>query len=270
VPGRKESPIAATAVEQVTVRYGDFEALTDVSLEVQPGEIVAVLGPNGAGKSTLLGVMAGALETAKGVVRLFGEPTTTQDRRDIAKRVAFVTQSAEVAFGFTVREVVMMGRAPHQAGWMVPSAADVQVVDEAIAMCELHGLENRRVDALSGGEQKRVAIARAMAQSPKLLLLDEPGAFLDVRHQLALYDLLARLTAQKLAVVLSMHDINAAAQYASRIALLKSGKLVGIGSVEEVLTYRRLRETFDADLYCGINDVTGVRFFLPMRAQPRS
>jgi iron complex transport system ATP-binding protein len=252
------------------MRYGDFEALTDVSLEVHPGEIVAVLGPNGAGKSTLLGVMAGALETAKGVVRLFGEPTTTQDRREIAKRVAFVTQSADVAFGFTVREVVMMGRAPHQAGWMAPSTEDMQVVDEALAMCELQGLENRRVDALSGGEQKRVAIARAMAQSPKLLLLDEPGAFLDVRHQLALYDLLTVLTTKNLAVVLSMHDINAAAQYASRVALLKSGKLVGIGSVEEVLTYRRLRETFDADLYCGTNDVTGVRFFLPMRSRPQS
>jgi len=266
VPGRKESGIeGATAAEHVTVRYGDFEALSDVTLEVLPGEIVAVLGPNGAGKSTLLTVIAGARAPTSGVVRVFGEDTRKLDRQHIAKRVAFVTQATDVAFGFTVREVVMMGRAPHQAGWMTPSADDEAAVRDALGMCELVGLEARAVDALSGGEQKRVAIARALAQSPKLLLLDEPGAFLDVRHQLALYDLLIDLASKGLAVVLSMHDINAAAQYATRIALLKKGALVAVGSVEDVLTYRRLRETFDADLYCGVNDVTGARFFLPMR-----
>jgi iron complex transport system ATP-binding protein len=160
---------------------------------------------------------------------------------------------------------VMMGRAPHQGGWMVASEDDERAVSDALTKCELERLSSRPVDALSGGEQKRVAIARALAQSPKLLLLDEPGAFLDVRHQLALYDLLVELAASGLAVALSMHDINAAAQYASRIVLLKAGSVVAMGSVEEVLTYRRLRETFDADLYCGVNDVTGARFFLPMR-----
>jgi iron complex transport system ATP-binding protein len=262
VPRRKESGIA---LEDVTVRYGDFRALANVSLEVAPREIVTVLGPNGAGKSTLLRVMAGALAPSSGVSRLFGESLDELERNRIARTVAFVTQSADVAFGFTVREVVMMGRAPHQGGWMTPSADDLRAVDDALRLCELRDLERRPVDALSGGEQKRVAIARALAQSPKVLLLDEPGAFLDVRHQLALYDLLVDLAQQGLAIVLSMHDINAAAQYASRVALLKTGALVAIGSVEEVLTYRRLRETFDADLYCGVNDVTGARFFLPMR-----
>ncbi len=261
--------ITAAAVDGVTVKYGAFEALVGVTLEVGSGEIIAILGPNGAGKSTLLTVMAGsrapAVVLSKGTVRLFGEDTDGQDRQRIAQRVAFVTQGAEVAFGFTVREVVMMGRAPHQGGWLTASADDERAVDDALEMCELGALETRRVDALSGGEQKRVAIARALAQSPKLLLLDEPGAFLDVRHQLALYDLLVRLAKDGMAIVLSMHDINAAAQYASRVALLKAGKLVAIGTVEEVLTYRRLRETFDADLYCGVNDVTGTRFFLPMR-----
>src|SRR6202030_1679168 len=160
--------------------------------------------------------------------RLFGENVEKLDRNRVARTVAFVTQSADVAFGFTVREVVMMGRAPHQGGWMTPNDVDVDAVDEALRLCELRDLERRPVDALSGGEQKRVAIARALAQSPKVLLLDEPGAFLDVRHQLALYDLLVDLAKQGRAVVLSMHDINAAAQYASRVALLKAGALVAI------------------------------------------
>lgn len=259
------------SLEDCTVRYGaGAPALDGVSLEVAAGEIVALLGPNGAGKSTLLRVVAAALAPERGAVRLLGEDARAMDWRRVAQRVAFVTQISEVAFGFSVREVVMMGRAPHQAGWMTATDADLHAVDEALRLLDLRELAARPVDALSGGEQKRVAIARALAQSPKLLLLDEPGAFLDVRHQLALYDLLADLADAGLAVVLSMHDINAAAQYASRVALLKTGRLVAIGSIEEVLTYRRLRETFDADLYCGVNDVTGARFFLPMRRASKS
>ena len=259
-------------LDDVTVRYGGGEpALAGVSLEVAAGEIVALLGPNGAGKSTLLRAMAAAVPPEAGRVRLLGDDVRELDRRRVAQRVAFVTQTEEVAFGFSVRDVVMMGRAPHQGGWMAATEADERAVDEAMRRLDLRELSARRVDALSGGEQKRVAIARALCQllgegdAPKLMLLDEPGAFLDVRHQLALYDLLADLAGRGLAVVVSMHDVNAAAQYASRVALLKAGKLVAIGSVEDVLTYRRLRETFDADLYCGVNDVTGARFFLPMR-----
>ncbi len=254
------------SLEGVTVRYGEgVPALDGVSLDVSKGEVVAVLGPNGAGKSTLLRVMAGSLAPAAGTVRLEGSDVSGLDRRGLARRVGFVTQTADVAFGFSVREVVMMGRAPHQGNWMNATEADEHAVDEAMRRLELVDLVSRHVDALSGGEQKRVAIARALAQSPSLLLLDEPGAFLDVRHQLALYDLLVELAEGGLAVVLTMHDINAAAQYASRVALLKSGSLVAIGAIDEVLTYRRLRETFDADLYCGVNDVNGARFFLPMR-----
>ena len=190
----------------------------------------------------------------------------TIDRRALARSVAFVTQSADVAFGFSVRDVVMMGRAPHQGNWMTATDADQYAVSDAMRALDLDSLAARSVDTLSGGEQKRVAIARTLAQSPKLLLLDEPGAFLDVRHALALYDLLCDLAEKKsVAIVVTMHDINAAAQYASRVALLKGGKLVAMGTMEEVLTYKKLQETFERDLYCGVNDVTGARFFLPMR-----
>jgi iron complex transport system ATP-binding protein len=258
------------ALEGVTVRYGEGPpALKNVSLGVSRGEVVAILGPNGAGKSTLLRVIAGTLPKA-GAVKLDGTDVTKIERRELARKVAFVTQTTDVAFGFTVRDVVMMGRAPHQGSWMAAREEDERAVDDAMQALALGDLARRRVDELSGGEQKRVAIARALAQAPALILLDEPGAFLDVRHQLALYDLLVDLAKTKdLAVALTMHDINAAAQYASRVALLKAGVLVAIGSVEDVLTYRRLRETFDADLYCGVNDVNGARFFLPMRNQTK-
>jgi iron complex transport system ATP-binding protein len=171
------------------------------------------------------------------------------------------------AFGFVVRDVVMMGRAPHQDAWMRSSTEDGRAVDDALARFDLGALASRRVDELSGGEQQRVAIARALAQKPDVLLLDEPGAFLDVRHQVMLYDLLEELCAGGMACVVVMHDLNVAAQYATQVVLMKSGRLVAVGSIEEVMTYGRLREAFDADLYCGVNDVNGARLFVPMKGR---
>jgi len=258
-------------VRDATARYehaGTRYSLLDASVDARPGEILTVLGPNGAGKSTLMRVMAGSLVPEKGSVQLFGAPMTELARREVARKVAVVPQLGEVAFGFSVREVVLMGRAPHQGAWMTPAPSDLEVVKDAIERCDLVGLEDRSVAELSGGEQKRVAIARAIAQQPRLMLLDEPGAFLDVRHQIALCDLLAELAAaSNVAIVCVMHDLNVAAQYASRVVLMKGGRVLGVGTVEEVMTYRKLHEAFDADLYCGVNDLTGDRFFLPMRGK---
>ncbi len=251
-------------------RFGQTDVLRGVSLAVNAGELVCILGPNGAGKSTLLRVMAGTLAPSAGEARLLGERIGTWDRRRFARHVAVVSQMSEVAFGFTVRDVVMMGRAPHQDGWMQVNAADREIVQRAIQRCDLADLALRPVEELSGGEQKRVAIARALAQKPRVLLLDEPGAFLDVRHQVALYDLLAQAAAEEgLACVIVMHDLNIASQYATRVVLAKGGELLAVGSVEEVMTHGRLLKTFDADLYCGVNELTQTRFFLPMRGRSR-
>ncbi len=264
-------PEAVIEARGAEVRYaaGREPALQDAHLAVAPGELVGVLGPNGAGKSTLLRVLSGVLAPTRGTVHLFGEELGAIGRREVARRVAMVAQQTDVTFGFTVLEVVMMGRAPHQDTWMRAGAEDERVVARTLERCDLSALASRRVDELSGGEQKRVAVARALAQEPRVLLLDEPGAFLDVRHQVALYGLLTDLAADEhLAVVVSMHDLNAAAEYATRVVLAKGGRFVAVGTVEEVMTYRQLKETFDADLYCGVNDLTGSRFFLPMRARP--
>jgi len=255
---------------EVTARYrdGDAPSLDGVSIDVQAGELIALLGPNGAGKSTLLRVLAGVLTPLAGEVRLFGRAMRSLDRRAIAQELAVVPQTEAIAFGFSVREVVSMGRAPHQGGWMRATAEDDDIVDDVLARCDLASLARRSVRALSGGEQKRVAIARALAQRPRVLLLDEPGAFLDVRHQIALYDLLAdEVRSGQIACAVVMHDLNIAAQYASRIALAKDGRLVAIGAVDEVMTWARLRETFDTDLYAGFNELTSTRFFLPMRTR---
>jgi iron complex transport system ATP-binding protein len=237
-----------------------------VDLSLGAGELVCVLGPNGSGKTTLVRVASGLLVPSEGEVHLLGADVARLPRAEIARTLAVVEQQQELAMGFTVREVVAMGRAPHQGAWMRPSAHDEAAVAAALERCDLVELATRPAHALSGGEQKRVAVARALAQEPKVLLLDEPGAFLDVKHQLDLYELLAaEVKGRELACLVVMHDLNVAAQFADRIVLVKDGRVVAAGTVEDVMTWKTLKETFDADLYCGVNDLTGARFFLPMR-----
>lgn len=246
--------------------------LRNVSLHVASGEMVCVLGPNGAGKTTLVRVASGLLAPWQGEVRLLGQPLRGRSRSDVARALAVVEQMQRVSGAFTVREVVSMGRAPHQGEWMRLTERDERLVDDALSRCDLNAVVSRPVGALSGGEQKRVAVARALAQEPKVLLLDEPGAFLDVRHQLELYELIATEVKQRgMACLVVMHDLNLAAQFADRVVLMKGGSLVAAGAVSDVMTWRTLKETFDTDLYCGVNDLTGARFFLPMRgADPKN
>ncbi len=244
--------------------------LNDVDLVVAAGELVCVLGPNGAGKTTLVRVASGVLGVTTGDVQLLGRDVASLTRAEVARGLAVVEQQQELSMGFTVREVVAMGRAPHQGAWMRPTESDEVIIAEALERCDLVSLAKRPARALSGGEQKRVAIARALVQEPKVLLLDEPGAFLDVRHQLDLYELLAsEVKGRELACLVVMHDLNVAAQFADRVVLMKDGRVVAAGKVDEVMTWKTLKETFDADLYCGVNELTGARFFLPMRA-PRA
>ena len=238
--------------------------LQSVNLHVRAGEMVCVLGPNGAGKTTLVRVASGLLAPASGSIDLLGQSLGQRTRLEIAKVLAVVEQLQELAEGFTVREVVAMGRAPHQDAWMRLGVDDERIVDEALARCDLNELRERPARELSGGEQKRVAVARAFAQQPRVLLLDEPGAFLDVRHQLELYTLLANAVSKDdLACLVVMHDLNVAAQYADRVVLMKNGGVVASGSVKDVLTESIVNDVFDCRLHCGSRD--GVPYFLPIR-----
>lgn len=254
-------------LRDVTAGYGAArDELCGVDLAVSAGEMVCVLGPNGAGKTTLVRVASGLLAPRSGSVHLLGEPLLGRSRVEVARVLAVVEQMQELAEGFTVREVVAMGRAPHQDAWMRLGDEDEAIVDEAIARCELVSLQHRSARELSGGEQKRVAVARAFAQQPRVLLLDEPGAFLDVRHQLELYAVLSEaVSAQKLACLIVMHDLNVAAEYADRVVLMKAGRVVASGAVKDVLTESIVNDTFDCALYRG--ERNGVPFFLPTRPQ---
>jgi iron complex transport system ATP-binding protein len=252
LPTRRET-YSVLRLDNVSMRYSpgqrDPMALERVSMEVRPGELTALLGPNGSGKSTLLRLAAGLLPPSEGRVWVFGRDLRAMDRRELARGVAFLVQNESVALGYRVRDVVSMGRAPHQNAWMQERTEDRRVVAEALLQCDLDALAERRVDELSVGEQRRVALARALAQEPRLLLLDEPSAFLDVRHRLALHELLARIVARgSIACVVAMHELEAAAQLATGVVLLRGGRVVAAGRPDEVMTSGRLREVFDVEV----------------------
>ncbi len=258
----------ALAAIDVSASYpkASSPAIRAITLSLAAGEMLATLGPNGAGKSTLLRVLSGVLAPSHGRVLLDGQDLTTMDRREVARRIAVVPQNVQVGFGFTVRQVVMMGRSPHQGALLLPSRQDQDLVQDTLERTGLRTLADRPVDSLSGGEQKRVAIARALAQQPRILLLDEATAHLDIRHAVTLHALIRReIRENQLACLAVMHDLNEAAQNADRVLLLEQGSVKALGPIEQVMTYRILRETFGVDLYVGVNEVDGTRYFVPMR-----
>ncbi|MBW2528071.1 MAG: ABC transporter ATP-binding protein [Deltaproteobacteria bacterium] len=247
--------------------------LADLAATLEAGQLCAVLGPNGAGKSTLVRVIAGTLAPTRGRVLLYGEDAATLDRAAMARKIAVVPQRSEVALGFSVREVVAMGRAPLQGAWQRSTAADERAVDRALEIGELDDLADRPVSSLSGGEQKRVHIARALAQQAPILLLDEAAAHLDVRHAIAMYELIrSEVIASNIACLAVMHDLDAAAQYADRVLLLKDGRLVAEGSVDEVMSARELERAFDVSIHAGQVEgegpAAGRRYFLPVAVPP--
>lgn len=224
------------------------DVLRGVSLSVRSGELVAVLGPNGAGKSTLVRVLAGLHRPTSGRVTLGGVDVATLDRRGVAQRLAVVPQVTDVALGFRVREVVAMGRAPFQGALLAESDADRARVTEALTRCDLWEKAERPVDELSGGEQRLVAIARALAQDAPSLLLDEPGAHLDVRHAHAVYGLVRdEVDRRGLACVAVLHDLNAAARFADDLAVMRDGALIAHGPPAAVLTAPLLRAAFNIE-----------------------
>ncbi len=235
--------------------YGERTVVHELSLSVARGTVTALLGANGSGKSTLLRAVAGLCRIAGGRVRLGGGDAARLERRAIARLVAIVPQRVEVAAGYSVREVVAMGRAPHQQGWLRPSPADEEIIDETLADCELADFAARPIDGLSGGEQQRVHIARALAQRAPILLLDEAAAHLDLRHAALLHQLVRRLVSEReLACLSAMHDLSAAARFADRAAILREGRLLAEGPAAEVMTAERLGEALGVEVSCSRTD----------------
>lgn len=231
----------------LSVRYPRTErpALSDVTIALTAGELVAVVGPNGSGKTTLLRALLGTIPLASGSVELLGRPLGEWGPRDMAQVVGVVTQREETLFPLTVEETVALGRYAHLGPVASPGDADRLVIAEAMRRADVAALAGRRTDTLSGGEWQRVRIARALAQDPRLLVLDEPTASLDVRHEMEVFELARGLAGQGIATLLVTHHLNLAARYADRLVLLHEGTCVVDGAPATVLTPQHVTRVFE-------------------------
>ena len=246
--------------------FGYAEALLFSGLEIgiAPGEMVALIGPNGSGKTSLLKLLAGTLRPAQGGVTLDGTPVSGMPARTRARKIAVVPQETYPVFDFTVRETVLMGRTAHLGALGIESAADLAAADEALQRTGTRHLAGRMLSHLSGGERQLVVIARALAQRPSWLLLDEPTAFLDIRHRLEIYQLLARLNQEQgLTIVTTSHDINLAARFCRRVVLLKEGRIRADGPPVEVFQAAVLSDVYETALRVERDARTGLPVVVP-------
>jgi len=258
-------------IESASFAYGERPAIRGVSLEIPAGDFVGLIGPNGAGKTTLVRLLAGILRPSAGRVALGGVDLTELPRREAARRIAFVPQETVTVFPFRVREAVALGRYPHLGSFAFESGADWDAVNRAMDATDTTRFQDRFLHELSGGERQRVLLARALAQAPDVLLLDEPISHLDLDHQARFLDVIASSREEgrrAVTVVFVSHDVNVIAHRARRLLLLHDGRVAADGAPAEVLASGRLADVYASRLRLVPDPETGVPFVFP--ASPAS
>lgn len=259
------------AYRDVTARYPGTrrDALAGVSLEAPRGRVTAVVGPNGSGKSTLVRLLLGLLGLKAGRITIDDADASLLARRDFARRVAVVTQREEPAFPLAVRDYVALGRLPHGGLWGTAHRDDRAAGERAIADAGVDELLDRRTDELSGGEWQRVRIARALAQGGDALVLDEPTTFLDVAHEMAVFELAAGLAARGTAVLLVSHQLNLVARFADSLVLLHHGQVAAAGTPDAVMRGDTLERVYEWPLVVTRDPAVGAPALVPLRAGTR-
>ena len=255
--------------EDVAFAYDGHPVVDGLTLAIPRGQLLGVIGPNGAGKSTVMRLLVGLLRPDRGRITVAERDVHRTPRRELARLIAAVTQEEAIEFPFTALEVVLMGRTAYLGPLGFERPADLDAARAAMESTGVSALADRPLHALSGGERKRVLLARALAQDTEVLALDEPAAALDIHHQIAIFDLLAERRRKGVTVLVVVHDLNLAAAYCDRLLLVRPGASAIAGTVEEILTYRRVREAFGVEVYVGVNEITGHRFLLPMSTAPK-
>ena len=272
-PEPAEGGAPLLAARGVSVSLGGTPVLRSASFAARAGQVTGLVGPNGAGKSTLLRVMAGVLRPDAGSVSLGAADLSELPARERAQRVAYLPQH-EAAHPFTALETVLMARYPHLSRFALEGADDRRIAREAMARTEARQFEGRQLDRISGGERQRVLLARALAQQARVLLLDEPVAGLDLRHQLtAMETLRSEVAGGEVAAVVALHDVWLASRYCDRLTLISDGEVVAEGTPAEVFTLRRFREVFGVEAVVEHESDTGmphVRLMgpTPVRSEP--
>ncbi len=253
------------SIEDLAFRYGSHQVLKELSFQVERGVFLAIVGPNGSGKSTLLKNLSAVLTPAKGQAFLDGKDLYKIEPKTLAKKLAVVPQDTTVQFPFTVEDVVLMGRMPHQGRFQSDTENDLKVAQQGMEKTNTWHLRDRNITELSGGERQRVIVARALAQEPKILLLDEPTAHLDLQHQMELLNLLQDLKKEQQVTILAVfHDLNLAAQFSEYVILLHQGKIYAAGTPGEVLTPTNLAAVYGMEVVVAPNELTGRFNIIPI------
>jgi iron complex transport system ATP-binding protein len=252
-------------VQGLTCAYDQHVVLRQLELALGTGEILALIGPNGAGKTTLLKALARLLRPSSGVVLLLQQDVWRLSSGAVARCLAIAQQQENTHWPVTVEQAVALGRAPHR-GWLLPySRQDRQLVEQALCQSGLQTLRHRLLTELSGGEQRRVILARALAQQPQVLLLDEPTAHLDLKYQAEVLNLVQHLASTAaISMVIALHDLNQAALCADRIALLANGALMALGRPDDVLIPERLAQAYGVDVVVTPHPVYGTPMVTPL------
>jgi len=244
-------------INQVYFSYGNTPVLHNIDLLIQEGEMVALLGPNGSGKTTLIKLLSGVLRPTAGDIHLNGSILGRMKRKQVAQCVAVVPQEFSMPFAFSLREVVLLGRTPFLSLFSDEGEQDRRVVQQAIELIGLASLKDRFFNELSGGERQKAILAMALAQEPKVLLLDEPTAHLDINHQMEILELVKRLNREQgVTVIAAIHDLNLAAIYFDRLILLKDGRIFTDGNPETLLTAETIEEVFAASVHVTQHPIT--------------
>lgn len=245
--------------------YGRQLILRDCSLTVNAGEVVALVGPNGAGKSTLIRAVSGVVSVRSGQVRLNGDDLLRLSPVRRARLIAVAPQMIHLPEAFTVGEIVLMGRTPHLPFWAGEGKHDCEIAWAAMRRTQVDSLHDRHAAELSGGEQQRVVIARALTQQPAVLLLDEPTAHLDLKFQMDVLELIRSLAAEQgLAILMTLHDLNQAAVYADRVALMQQGQIAAQGAAREVFTVEQLSQVYGVRVAVSEHPAHGTPLVAPI------
>ena len=240
--------------------YGDNQVLHDIALELPPGRFYGIVGPNGCGKSTLLDLLAGIKRPKCGSLDFCGAPLASYPRRELARRLALVPQEIDCGFGFTVEEIVLMGRHPHRPRFAAASHEDWAAVERAMADIGILPLRHRQTTTLSGGQKQRTVVARALAQQTPVLLFDEATASLDIQYTLHIFNLVRALTRDEgRSVIAVIHNLDLAAAYCDHLLLMKEGRVVRHGPVAETLTEETIAEVFEVTAQVAVDPYNGTR-----------
>ena len=246
-------------VNSISFRYHEDWVLEDVSFRAERGEFVGVIGPNGSGKTTLLKILYRLLTPQKGEILFELVPMKKMERADIAKRIAVVAQETQLLFPFSVLETVLMGRSPYLGHLMFENEKDLEIAKKAMEWTKIFPFSERPMDELSGGERKRVFIARALAQEPEVILLDEPTASLDIQHQIDFLDLILTLNRERgLTIIMASHDINIASEFCDRLILLQRGRIYKMGTPEQVITKENIETVYGCEVWIDQNPISGM------------